>query len=311
MKQPKRLLPFVVSGLLLVVLISYAPWGEVVDLLADFDLGSILVLIGLSLGYYGLKAWRFYYLLQAMGIQQPFRLVALSYISAQPVSLLPAGEIYRSHALEKQTGVPVRQSLPQFTIQGLLEGGAMAALGLVSALALGTLRVAALVLMLLMLGMIIGIRRGHFTNFVQLLNRLPFITITSNTVEEFNRKHRQVLSRQHLPTLFAMSVAIELMGTAIAFISVVAIGGHINFFQAALLYIVPVIVGFLSLLPGGIGLSEQSAIGILLLADVSIANAVAATLIMRLTISGLGVLYGVICHAIGMTRLKRLKQVSA
>jgi|GEM_PF-2306033 len=303
MKRLRRIAPFIISLILVLVLVSYAPWAKVARILGDFDLSTIFLLLGLSLIYYGLKSYRFWWLLRAMHIHKPLSLVTLSYISAQPVSLLPAGEIYRSNALERYTDVPVKQSLPQFTIQGLLEGIAMGTLALISAWTLGTLRIAAIGLTIVALLSLIGLRKGYFKYFIAVINRLPFLNVTAETVERFNRQHRDVLSRRNLPALYGQSLLIELSGTAIAYVSVVGIGGHINLFQAALLYVIPVIVGFISLLPGGLGISEQSAIGVLVLSDVSVEHAVAATLIMRVTIVGLGVVYGGIALIIGHVRL--------
>jgi len=303
MKRFRRFAPFIISLALVLVLVGYAPWGKVGKVLADFDLSTILLLIGFSLVYYGLKSYRFWWLLRAMKIRKPLSLVTLSYVSAQPVSLLPAGEIYRSHALERYLHVPIKQSLPQFTIQGLLEGIAMGTLALISAWTLGTLRIPAIILTIVALLSLMGLRRGYFKYFVAVLNRLPFLNVTAATVERFNRQHRDVLSRRNLPTLYCQSLLIELSGTAIAYLSVIGIGGHINIFQAALLYVIPVVVGFISLLPGGLGISEQSAVGVLVLSDVSVEHAVAATLIMRVTIVGLGVVYGGIALCIGHIRL--------
>jgi uncharacterized membrane protein YbhN (UPF0104 family) len=89
-----------------------------------------------------------------------------------------------------------------------------------------------------------------------------------------------------------LSLAIEGVGAGIAFASVVGLGGDINGYQAILVYAIPIILGWLSLLPGGFGISEQSAVGVLLLSDVKVSTAVAATLIMRVTIVGLGAAYG-------------------
>jgi len=288
----RRYLPFVVSVILIIVLVSYAPWSQVSHILADFDLGTILLLVGLSLIYYGLKTIRFWYLLQAMNIQKPFKLVALSYMSAQPVSLLPGGEIYRSHALRRYTGVPIETSLPQFTMQGILEGGAMTSLMVISALALGTLRLVAISLAVFVLVVTIAISRGYISNVTRIANRLPFVNLTERSIQKFSKRHEAVLTWNWLPFLFGISLLIELSGTAIAYAAVVGLDGHINFYQAVLFYAIPIIVGFISLLPGGIGLSEQSAIGVLLLSRISIAHAIASTLIMRVTIVGLGVLYG-------------------
>src|SRR5438270_580202 len=79
----------------------------------------------------------------------------------------------------------------------------------------------------------------------------------------------------------------------------------VNTRAAAFLYIIPVIVGFLSFLPGGVGLSEQSAVGVLLLSDATVAVAVAATLVMRIAIVALGFLYGLLAGFVAETHLKQ------
>lgn len=296
-----------ISVLLLAILISYAPWDQVIDILSDFEFGTIVILVALSLAYYGLKALRFWLLLKAMGITKSRKLVTLSYMSAQPVSLLPAGEIYRSHALERYTGVPVKDSLAQFTMQGLLEAAGMCVIAVVSALALHTLRVPFLVLTALVLIGAIAIRKGHIASVTRLLNKLPFVNITESTIQDFSKRHRAVLTRRWLPRLLLISLLIEIVGAVIAYVSVAGIGQHINVYQAALLYVIPVITGFLSLLPGGFGVSEHSAVGVLLLSNVSIGDAVAATLIMRVTIVGLGVFYGFLAGLAGRYILRNNK----
>jgi uncharacterized protein (TIRG00374 family) len=305
MNRLRRFVPVVISLILLVILASYAPWDKIGGILSDFDLGTILILIGLSLAYYSLKTVRFWYLLKAMGINQQFGVVALSYISAQPVTLLPAGEVYRSHSLERHTGVPVRDSLPQFAMQGVLEGAAMATLAGISALALGTLRIPVLILAVVVLLVTIAIGRGYVANFTRILNRLPFVNVTNRNIEQFSDRHRAVLSLHWLPFLYALSLVTEVLGAAIAYTAVVGLGAHINVYQAVLVYVLPIVVGFISFLPGGFGVSEQSAVGILLLANVSVAHAVASTLTMRVTIVGLGVLYGGVAMLFSRTRLRQ------
>jgi uncharacterized membrane protein YbhN (UPF0104 family) len=298
MKRLRKLIPVVVSVVLLVIIGGYAPWPKVGRILADFDASTVAILLGLSLAYYALKVVRFYYMLEAIGIHQRFKTVALSYMSAQPVSLLPAGEIYRSHTLQRHTGVPLQRSLAQFTMQGILEGSAMAVVGIISALALGKLRLPALLLTLLIVAVVLAVRRGYIANLARLLNAIPFVTVNPFHLLQFSRRNQVMLSRQRFPLLFGLSLAAEVVGTAIAYVSVVGLGGHINLFQAALTYIVPVVVGFASLLPGGLGASEQSAIGVLLLAHTGVALAVAATLIMRIAIVGTGLAYGAIAIAL-------------
>ncbi len=308
MKRLRRSLPLIISAVLLVIMILYTPWHQVAAILADFDLSTILLLIALSLLYYGVKALRFWYMLRAMAINQPLSVVAVSYMSAQPVTLLPAGEIYRSQALQRHTGVPLHLSLPQFTMQGLFEGIAMAALGILSAVAVGHLQAPLITLAVIMMLLLLLIRRGYITNLMALLNRLPFINVKGQRITEFSQGHQAMLSGRWLPLLLSLSLLIEIAGTGIAYASTTGLGVNINIFQAVLFYIVPVIVGFISFLPGGLGASEQSAIGVLLLTHTDVAHAVTSTLIMRVTIVGLGQLYGVVALAVAHYWLPRPKQ---
>lgn len=304
-KNIKKVLPFVVSIILLAILVGYAPWSEVASILADFDASTIAILVALSLAYYGLKAFRFWWLLVAMGIRKPFWLVALSYISAQPASLLPGGEVFRSHALERQTGVPVKKSIAQFTMQGILEGAGLATVMLISAIFLHALRIPALVLTIAVLIGLVGLDK-YLVPFLHFLNKyIPFINVSEDSIQNFSEKHKDVLNRKWFPPMYGLSVLTEIIGAAIAYTSIHGLGGHINVWQAGLMYVIPIIVGFISLLPGGIGLSEQSSVGVLLLSHVTTAVAVAGTLVMRATIVGLGVIYGVIALIIGQIRLRK------
>lgn len=295
----RRWIPILVSVGLLIVMASYTPWGRVGTALQLLPLRSIVLLILLSLLYYSLKVVRFWYMLQALRINQPFRLVVLSYLSAQPVSLLPAGEIYRTRTLQRHTGVPMRHSLPTFTMQGLFEGIGMATVGIISALAIGELRIPTLALAVVVLGSIVAVQAGYLGHFLRAVNRLPFISISRQYMKRFSHDNQIMLSRQWFPLLFALSVTTEAIGGLVAFVATHGLGSHINIFQAMLIYIVPMVAGFVSLLPGGFGVSEQSTIGLLVLADANVAIAVASTLVIRVTIIGSGLVYGVVAMALG------------
>lgn len=294
MKRLRKYFPFLVSTILLIVLVSYAPFHEIRDALRHFNDWDVPLLIILSAAYYGLKALRWQYLLQSIGIFKPLKIVLLSYMVSQPVSLIPGGEIYRSHSLKRFTGVPIRRSIAQFTLQGYFEALSLTSIAVISALVLG---VYAIPFVLLAIGLIFSVRAiqlGHVSTVSHLVNRLPFIKITGQSIENFSKDHQSALSGRWFAQIYGFSVFTDLFGVAIAYVAVTGVGGELSIFQAVLLYVIPIVVGFLSFLPGGVGASEQSAVGILLLSDVSLSQAVAATLVMRTAIVGLGVFYGVL-----------------
>jgi uncharacterized membrane protein YbhN (UPF0104 family) len=61
---------------------------------------------------------------------------------------------------------------------------------------------------------------------------------------------------------------------------------------------VPIVLSFVTFLPGGLVANEQSSVGLMLLFHVSAVVAVAAVLLTRIYITGLGVIYGWIAGSI-------------
>lgn len=298
MKLLKRLIPIAVSIILIAILIGYAPWPEVWKAMQKLSLASIGLLILFSISYYTLKTIRFQLMLKAMEIRKPIKEVALSYMAAQPVSLLPAGELYRSRTLEQRTGVPMKESAPQFTMQGLLEGAGIAIVGVIATLGIGKLRVPMIILMVAVIAGFIVVRKANLVVLRKYINSIPFVNVSRARLKKFAEGNRNILFGPQLPWLILLSVFIELVGAAAAYVAVTGLGGDIGPFEAIIVYIVPLLVSFVSFLPGGIGASEQSAVGILVLSGLSVAIAVGATLIMRATIVGSGVLYGASAYAL-------------
>jgi uncharacterized protein (TIRG00374 family) len=294
MQLLRKIAPFVISLALLFIIARLAPWGQVIEVLDDINPLAILALVALSAVYYIAKILRFWYMLRILGIKEPLGVISWIYLAAQPVSLLPAGELFRAKALETYRDIPMAKAVPTFTAQGLMEGVGIAVVGVASALTLGTERLPALILAVVVVLSILGIRLGYLAHLTKLINAIPFVSVSRVRLTRFSKQNQALFSGWTLWILAFISVGIELVGVAIAYVSVAGLSGHLNLFQAALFYIVPLIVSFISFLPGGLGASEQSAIGLLLLMGQTSAIAVAATLIMRVAIVVTGLVYGVI-----------------
>jgi uncharacterized protein (TIRG00374 family) len=294
----RKLLPFGVSLILVVMIVRLAPWDEVWRTLQNLQADTVLLLLMLSMLYYLTKIIRFWLMLKILKIKEPLGITAIVYLAAQPISLLPGGELYRAKALQTYRGVPMAKATPTFTAQGLFEGLAIAVAGLLSAIALDIEQVPVVILAVLVAMGIFGIRRGYLEPVLKFLNRhIPFLHVSSTRLRRFSRQNQDLLRSRQLLRLGTLSLATELIGAAIAYVSVVGVGGQIGPLEAVLLYIIPLVVAFVSLLPGGFGASEQSGIGLLLLLGQSGGVAVAATLVMRTAIVIMGLVYGALALA--------------
>ncbi len=294
----KKFAPFIVSIILISIIVHLAPWDKVIEAVSHMHPVTILLLLMLSVLYYAGKAIRFWYMLKVLKIIERPDVVSLVYMAAQPVSLLPAGEIFRAKAMETYRGVPMDRTIATFSSQGIFEGLGIGAVALVGAIALGYQRIPAIALLVIVVAGVLAIRRGYLTRLTKIINAIPFVEVSRAKLRKFSERNQLLLKGRPLKVLLSLSFAVELVGVAIAYFSVTGLGGHINIFQAALVYSLPVVVSFLSFLPGGFGASEQSAIGLLLLLHQDNGLAVAATLVMRVTIVLTGVIYGAIAYAL-------------
>lgn len=301
MKILKRLIPFIVSAFLMFIIVGLAPWSEVWRILSGLQIATIAILVTLSLSYYLAKAYRFWYMLQIINIKEPLWPVVLVYLSAQPITLLPGGELYRTKALQRYRGVRMSRSVATFTTQGIFEGLGLAAVGLTAAIMLGIGELLAFLLLAVVTVAILGIRRGYLEPISRWINKLPFFNISRQRLKSFSERNQAMFRGTDFIRLAALSLSVELIGVLIALVSVNGLGGDINLLQAALVYIVPVIVAFVSFLPGGFGASEQSAIGLLILMGQGGGLAVAATILLRAFVVGSGLVYSAV--AWGLIRL--------
>jgi uncharacterized membrane protein YbhN (UPF0104 family) len=307
MKWLRAALPFVISLALLTIILKLAPWEQVFDTLGEVNFSSLVLLFCLSLCYYLAKISRFWYMLRVLKVPLRFVETGKLYLAAQPVSLLPGGEIYRSRIIKLYENVEMERTLPTFATQGLLEGLALATVALLASLTLGIGRFAALMLLVVALVGIGGVRRGYLKNVIGWFNRIPMINLSAQRLQRFSSSSQNLLIGRVLSGLFGLSLLAEIIGVAIVYTSVHGVGGHLTVAQAALLYVIPIIVGFISFLPGGFGASEQVAIGTLLVMGEGAAVAVAATLLMRFWIVISGLLYGLVAFVWLVLTSKRLR----
>lgn len=297
MKPLRAIIPATISLVLIFIIIRLAPWDQVWQALTGLTIADLLALASLGLCYYFIKIVRYWYMLRLLGAPLALPQAAQMYLAAQPVSLIPGGELYRVRILKSQAGIATARVLPIFTTQGILEGFALATLGLFSALQLQVGRLSALGLLLVVMLGVAGVRMGGFRRVLPIMNSLPLVDVSKARIRSFSSNSQSLLSGRSFYVLTGLSILAEICGVCIAYLSVIAVGGSIGWAGAAFLYVAPIIVGFVSFLPGGFGAAEQVAIGWLLFLGQGGTIAVAATLLMRTSIVIAGLVYGLIAMA--------------
>ena len=287
-----KYLPLVVGIAILAVAAPLVPWGKVGPYLLRLTPLDYMLLVGCSLLFYLGRIVRYWLMLRMLHHPVAFDKVAVACMVAQPVSVLPGGEMYRGAMLKRYGNVSLTHGAPSVFAQSIAESIGLLVIALIGAAVLHRY-VAVLLVLTVIFGCIMGFiawRNAHRTHHV--INKIPFVDVHHNRLRSFLDKNRTLLIGRNFFVLVLASYISTFAGIAIVFLAAEAFGAHVSPLQAAIAYALPVALESVSFLPAGLGINEGSSVSILALFGTGLPVAVAITLITRLFTLGIGFLYG-------------------
>ncbi len=243
----------------------------------------------LALVYYALKALRWYYYLGEAGIHVPLWRAGAAYLAGQWFMFTPAGELTRAYFLGG--GVSFAAAAPTVIVQALADFFALAVVALAVLPAYPVLAPlvlpVALPLVALMLVLAAPAVRRHAARWQPLGWRGPqqLRALLDQSTHLLGARQTGTGLLLGVPAVFVGALALHLAGLAVGSADW-AIG------QTLGVYTLMQLVGGLSASPHGLGVTEGS--GLLLLAYVGVegGTALAAVVLFRATLLGLGMMLG-------------------
>lgn len=284
--------------------LGFSLWGgfnEVVMALQRVGLMGLLLMLLLSLLNYGLRFMRWQQYLGALAHPVPWRPSGRIYLAGFALTTTPgkAGEALRG-VLLKRWGVPYTHSLAAFVSERMSD------LVAIVLLALFGLSLYPQMGAVVAVGAI-GVLGGMFV----LSQRAPVRGLAAWGTNGIGRLRgfAMHLSRMlnearacHAPKLLATATLLSVMAwmaEALAFHWMLGwLGVEVPLAFSVFVYAVAMLAGALSFLPGGLGGTEAVMVGLLLWKGVLLPEAVAATVLIRLTTLWFAVVLGVIALAL-------------
>lgn len=292
-KKILKFLPLILGLIILFIGSLFVPWHEVGPYLAQLSFTSYILVFILGISFYATRIARYHYMLNVLNEPRSFRRTVVAYLEAQPLSLLPGGEAFRTLTLKKQINVPFSKSVPVIFLQSFTENIGLVALAFISAIILQrqVLIVFALVAVYLVILVLIRSRRTAEPSR-RLLNKLPFVSVARTKFMAFIHKNKTLLRGKSLVVLLVSGLFSTLLASLLLFLIANDMGIQLSFAEAIIAYALPMVLQNVTFLPGGIGVNEQSSVGILIIVGASLPAAAALTIVMRLVTLGLGVVLG-------------------
>ena len=279
----KWLIIFVFCVVCVVVAFGWRDAALVAQRLSFWKLALLCALAGL---HYLIRASRWHLIVRAHGVQNPWLNNILHYFGGLAMIVTPArlGELVRLRWLRRDTGGPIRGLLPIAIADRAIELASLLVL-LLGALAFSSLGSGA-VWLLVVTGCAIVIALCHPVLLERLLMAL-WHALRHRAMRGFAKTRRALreLAKIMTPSVMLPVLCIGTLGwglEAIAFwMLLIWLETPLPFTAAAAIFLTAILAGALSGLPGGLGGTEATGVGLLILQGIAAEQAVIAILIIR------------------------------
>ncbi len=281
----RRLLLFFGAGALLFLGFSiYADIGGLLDAFGSFAWKMVPIALGLALLNYFLRFLRWHGYLRILEVPLEWNDSLIIFMTGLVLSVTPGkvGEFLKTYLVRRRVGTPVSRSAPAVFMERVTDFISLILLALLGILSeeksthLLVFALAGISLLILLLG-----RPGAVSACLRALNRLPFFRRLNNPLD-------QILDGIHLlvkPANLTLGLGFGVVAWFAECVGLYAVllgfGVDIGPIRSASIYSLSTLLGALTMLPGGLGSTEGSMAGLLVLRGVQLPDAVGATLVIR------------------------------
>lgn len=303
----KSILTSLIIGLAVVIAISlFSDLRAVGNDLLTFDWVLLpLILIGTVINYW-LRWLKWDYYLRYLKLDRDIdrSTSGLIFTAGLVMSVTPGkmGEVLKSFLLRQRNGTPISRSAPIVLAERLTDGIAMLLLmGLGLTLYPPARPLFVILVLVTIIGIIIVQRQALALAIIRMIARLPLGQRLAPRLETIYTTTAQLLHWRILLISTMISViswGFECLAFFWVLMGVGSIPSWLLLLQATFIFAASTLFGLVSFLPGGLGASEVSSVGLLLaLVGLSASAATTATIVIRFCTLWFGVLLGVIALA--------------
>lgn len=280
----KIFISIAIAALIGVAFSLYANTGHLEDAFAAFNYELLPLILGLSLANYLIRFTRWQFYLHALKIEIPRSESFGVFMSSLSMAVTPGkmGELVKSYFLKSLHSVPISKSAPIIFAERVTDVLALLIISMIGAYSIGFEKRIIIILGLFFIaGIGVIASRTASMKIIRFAERIPFVAKWIKPIEiAYESSHTMLTGR----TLFisTLSGLFAWFSECIGFSIVLdGLGIHLKILSAAFIYAFSTVIGAISFLPGGLGATDTSLAGLLLLAKIPKGASVAATFIIR------------------------------
>lgn len=259
------------------------------------------VILLLSLCNYMFRFFRWEYYTKVLDIKIERKMSFLIFLSSFIMSVTPGkiGEVFKSYLLKEQNDTPVSKSAPIVFAERITDFLSLVLLSMTGALMFGygTKLIIGFGVFFILLVFVISNRKLSYA-IIGFFERFKFISRVSQKIHTAYDSIYQMVRFKELIITIILSIfawSFECLSFYLVINGFSVIGApHIDIFIATFVYGFATIAGAITMLPGGLGATDASITGLLVLLAIPKSISVAATLIIRAATLWFAVIVGIV-----------------
>jgi glycosyltransferase 2 family protein len=294
----KTLLIIIITIIIYAGFLFLSDATKIIEGLKKFDVKFLpIILVVIPISWFALFL-RWHYLTKNVGITLPIKENILIYFSGFSLAITPGkfGELIKSEIMKKKFSIPRTSSAPLVIVERLYDlvgGVSVAVLGIL------TLGYGAYVIIIagIILVVIFSLLRSKklFDIVINLFNKRKFSAKFANSISESYDTIRKSIGPRILIISSLFTILYWLLEGIGVYLIVLSFGvENLSYFNILATYASALILGAASFIPGGLGVTEGSMVGLLNFQGVETSIAVILVIMIRLFTMWYNVLIGFI-----------------
>lgn len=295
--RKRILLSISLAAIIYLAFIIYFDYQKIAESFSNFNWWLMPILLALSLGNYLTRylKWQYYLHLIEVKLQRINSL--LIFLSGLVMSITPGkmGELLKSYLIKQVNNTPISKTAPIVFAERITDFLALTLLSILGAFYFNFGKMIAFVILVLILFVIVILTNQKiFKTIIKLLSRINIIKNHIQKIENLYNSSTRLLSIFPLTAmtiLSAFSWALEGFGY---YLIILSFDSSISLTWPLFSYSFSTIVGAVSMLPGGLGITEGSLTLMSFQIGLSENDSTAATFIVRAVTLWFAVLVGAV-----------------
>ena len=280
----KLFISIAIAALIGVAFSLFANTEHLKEAFATFAYELLPIVLALTVINYLMRFVRWQFYLRALRIEIPRSESLGVFMSSLSMAVTPGkmGELVKSYFLKSLHSIPMSKSAPIILAERITDVLALLIISMVGAYSIGYEKKVIVVFGLILLaGISVIANRTMSMKIIRFSQRFRFVAKWIKLIETaYESSHTLLMGR--VLTVSTLLGLVAWFSECIGFFFVLdGLGVHLKLLSAAFIYAFSTVVGAVSFLPGGLGATETSLAGLLILAKIPKGASVAATFIIR------------------------------